>query len=165
MYLKQVFIVITSSVLVACASTTDGPDSGNSGDSSRRDDCIFESSIRGYSVLDEANLIVSASNRRHYHVVLARRAWGLQSSWGIGFDSATSRICAGFSRVVFDGQFDRNDSINIRSIRRLDDEQHEALLIEWGKKEPEIKQGPVPQDVEGAEVEELGSAADDESGN
>ncbi len=89
---------------------------------------------------------------------------GLNSSWGIVFDSPTSRVCAGFSEVVFDGHFN-GDSIRIRSIRELSEEEHEDLLIRWGKKEPEIEQGPAPRDVEGAEVEELDPAADDSSGN
>jgi hypothetical protein len=39
-------------------------------------------------------------------------------------------------------------------------------LIQYGKKEPEIKQAPVPREVKGAEVEELDSAAfDDSSGD
>jgi len=59
-----------------------------------------------------------------------------------------------------------NDSIGIMSIRELSPEEHEGLLIQFGKKEPEIEQTPAPRDVEGAEVEELDTAAkDDSSGN
>jgi hypothetical protein len=87
-------------------------------------------------------------------MTLRRRAMGLRSSWGIDFDSPTSRICAGFSEVLFKGQFD-GESIRIASIRELSPEEHEYLLIQFGKKEPEIRQTPVPKEVKGAEVEEL----------
>jgi hypothetical protein len=98
-------------------------------------------------------------------MTLSRRAFGLQSSWGIVFDSPTSRVCAGFSEVIFDGQFD-GESIRIASIRELSPEEHEDLLIRYGKKQPEIEQTPAPKEVKGAEVEELDPAAkDDSSGN
>jgi hypothetical protein len=93
---------------------------------------------------------------------LQRRARGITSTWGIGFDSPSSRVCAGFSEVVFQGNMD-NESIRILSIRELSPEDHEDILIQFGKKKPEIEQTPVPRDVEGAEVEELDTAATDES--
>ena len=84
---------------------------------------------------------------------------GLRSSWGIDFDSATGRVCAGFSEVLFEGQFD-GESIRIASIRELSQEEHEHLMIQFGKKEPEIRQTPVPKEVQGAEVEELDPGAE-----
>ena len=147
--LKQFVITILSSALLACAGTP----GGDSGASSHRGDCIHRPSIRGYTVLDERNLIVDAG-RRSYHLVLQRRAWGLNSSWGIAFDSATSRVCAGFDKVVFGGHLD-GDSIRIETIRALTPEEEEHLLIRFGKKEPEIEYTPPPQDVKGADVEEL----------
>ena len=157
-YIKQVVSIFSLSVLAACAST----DAEGDRELSSRSDCIYQPSIRGYNVLDESNLIVSTSKRHNYHVVLQRRAHGLRSSWGIAFKSATSRICSGFSEVVFEGRFD-GESIRIASIRELSPEEEEDLLIRYGKKEPEIEQTPVPHEVKGAEVEELDPAADDES--
>ena len=154
MYLKQIVIVICLSALVACAGTDERPD----GEPKRFHDCIHEPSIRGYRVLDEQNLLVDGSGRRSYHVVLWRRAHGISSSWGIGFKSLGSMICGGNSEVVFKGHFD-GESIRITSIRKLTPEEEEDLLIRFGKKEPEIKQTPAPQEVEGAEVEELDPAA------
>ncbi len=79
---------------------------------------------------------------------------------GIAFKSTTSRVCADFSEIVFnENMFDRSiDTIRIRSIRLLTPEEEEHLLIQFGKKEPEIEQTPTPQDVKGAEVEELDTA-------
>jgi len=79
---------------------------------------------------------------------------------GIVFDSRTSRICSGFSEIVVrDIMGDRTEAIGILDIRLLNPGDEEDLLIKFGKKEPEIKQAPVPQEVEGAEVEELDPAA------
>ncbi len=105
-------------------------------------------------MLDEQNLIIDASARRSYHVTLQRRAFGLKSTWAIGFDSPSSRICEGFSEIVFDDQIGV-DRIRISSIRLLSPEEEEALLIQFGIKEPEIEHTPTPGEVKGADVEEL----------
>ena len=156
--IKQIIIILTLSGLAACASTGEGGERVES----RGADCISQSSIRGYNVLDESNLIVSASGRRQYHMTLRRRAYGLNSSWAIAFDSPTGRICASFSEIIFRGHFD-GEKIRIASIRQISEEEEEDLLIRFGKKKPEIEQTPAPRDVEGAEVEELDSGASDES--
>ncbi len=152
--IKQFVIICSLSTLVACAGSNEASQTGALESTGGRADCIFRSSIRGYSVLDESNLIIDASGRRKYHMTLSRRAMGLRSSWGIDFDSPTGRVCAGFSEVLFEGQFD-GESIRIASIRELSQEEHEHLMIQFGKKEPEIRQTPVPKEVQGAEVEEL----------
>ena len=156
--INKLFTILSSCVLVACAGTNavDGEVD------SSRPDCIYQPSIRGYSVLDESNLIVSASGRRQYHVVLQRRAHGLRSNWAIGFKSSTGRICAPFAEVLFKGNLD-GQSVRIASIRELGPEEEEDLLIRFGKKEPEIEQTPVPQEIKGAEVEELDPGAGERS--
>lgn len=158
--LKQILLVLSLSSITACAGTNErGNGTPNEPVDGRRD-CIPEPSIRGYAVLDEQNLIVDASGRRQYHVVLQRRAFGLKDSVGIVFDSPTGRICSSFSEVVFGGSFGvRADAIRIEHIRLLSPEEEENLLIRFGKKEPEIRQTPAPREVEGADVEELDPAA------
>jgi len=157
-------MLFISCCLASCAGGDERSDEDEYGAESRHADCIYEPSVRGYTVLDESNLIVEAAHRRHYHVVLQRRARGLKSSRGIVFDSTTSRVCAGFSKIGFEYGGHR-ESIRIASIRELSPEDHEDILIQFGKKEPEIKQAPAAHDVQGAEVEELDPAADDSSGN
>lgn len=165
MSLKQLFIAVFSCCLVSCASSDPSARPAQAGAGGSRTDCIFRSTIRGYTVLDESNLIIEGSGHRKYHVALRQRAYGISSSWGISFDSPSSRICAGFSEVVFDGHLD-GQSIAIASIRELSPEDHEDLLIRFGKKKPEIEQTPAPAEVKGAEVEELDTAdTDDTSGN
>lgn len=163
--MKQLIILLISSALVACAGSSEAPDGGADDKPRGRGDCIFESSVRGYRVLDEQNLIIDSSGRRKHHMVLSRRAWGLDSSWGIAFKSTTNSICGGFDEIIFREHGSRAESIRIGSIRQLSDEDEEDLLIAFGKKEPEIKQGPAQKEVKGAEVEELDPAADDPSGN
>jgi len=104
--------------------------------------------------LDDANLIVSGSGSRKYHVTLSRRAPGLRSSWKIGFRSTTGHICAGFGELVVDDGMGP-ERIRIVSIRQLTPDEHETLLVRFGKIEPEVKQPPAPVSVESAEVEEL----------
>lgn len=156
-YKLHIFIIVLSSSTLSCAATADRTDPGDN----RGSDCIYESSIRGYVLLDEANLIVDASARRKYHIGLRRRALGLRSSWGIAFDSPTGRVCAR-SYLLFDGQFGK-ESIPIAFIRELSPDEQEILLIEYGRKEPEIKQTPAPVELPGAEVEELDSGSRDRS--
>lgn len=157
MLLKQFVILSFSCCLLACAASTEQSGNGANEDVRRSSDCIHEPSIRGYNVLDEQNLIVEASGRRQYHVVLSRRAQGLRHSHGIWFKSTTSRVCAGFDSVEYEGSVMGNN--RIASIRELSKEEEEYLLIQYGKKEPEIEHTPTPQEVKGADVEELDEAA------
>ena len=154
MYFKQIFIVIISGSLVACAGSAetslgDAPDT-----LSRGSDCISTRTIRDYRVLDDANLVVTASGNNKYHLTLSRRAVGLRASWKIAFRSTTGRVCGGFDDILVDGGFGP-ESIRIVAINQLTPEEYDALLVRFGKKEPAVEQAPATNDVESAEVEEL----------
>lgn len=153
-YIKQMVLILFLSSLLGCAIDKSETYAAADTDSPSHRDCIFRSSIRGYNVLDESNLILESGPRRSYHVVLQRRAYGLRSSWNIGFKTATSRVCAGFSEIVFEGRLD-NESIRIASIQELSPEAREDLEIQFGKRVPDVKIPPSPAEVNGAEVEEL----------
>jgi hypothetical protein len=105
-------------------------------------------------VLDESNLVVTGTAKRKYHVILSRRAFGLRSTWRVAFKSHTGQICSAFSQLIVDDGMG-SESINIRSVKQLTPEEHEDLLVRFGKKEPAVKQTTEPGPVEGAEVEEL----------
>lgn len=154
-YIKQYFIVFISSGLVACAATPGEPVAATDVNIGRGSDCISEGTIRNYEVLDDANLIVTAGAKRHYHVKLVRRAMNLKGSWSIGFTSPTSRICPSFSELLVDDSFGP-ERIRIQSIQRLTDEQVEDLRYLFGKGDARPKEPPPPKPVDGAEVEELG---------
>lgn len=153
-HIKHIVISSISCVLVACAGVPKGPGGAEMDVPERASDCIFEGTIRDYKVLDESNLIVTASAKRKYHIELYRRAYGLRSSWHIGFSSPTSRICPGFSEVIVDDSFGP-EAIRIASIRALSPEEYDDLLIRYGKKKPEVDEAPATEEVPSAEVEEL----------
>ena len=152
--IKQYFIVFTSCLVLGCAGSPQAPDEGENAAESRARDCISQSSIRDYQVLDEGNLIVTSGVKRKFHVVLSRRAFGLRSTWSIGFRAPTGMICTMSGEVVVNDGFGL-ESYRIRSIRELSPEDLDDLLIRFGKKKPEIEQTPATEEVDGAEVEEL----------
>ena len=155
MVIKQLVIIGISGVLLACATPDQPREDSDYADAPRRSDCISEGTIRDYQVLDESNLIVTAAGNRRYHTVLSRRAFGLQSSWRLAFAGSTGRICAGFGHVLIDQAGLGAERIRIESIVQLSPEEVELLLIRFGLKEHEIEQPRVPEEVEGAGVEEL----------
>ena len=155
MFKKQLFVLVISSGLVACAAPEVDPLQAEYDALPQGSDCIFEGTIRDYQVLDDKNLVVTASARRKYHIELYRRAFGLRSSWHIGFRSPTSRICPAFGEIIVDDNTGRLEAIRIESIREVSPEEHEELLVRFGKKEPDIEQTPVEEEVDTAEVEEL----------
>jgi hypothetical protein len=146
--------MVFSSFLLACAGTESDPAQLSDDPIGRGSDCISEMTIRDYSVLDNQNLIVGAGGKRRYHVELSWPAFGLASTWQIGFDSRTGQICPGFSSLLLNDGMGL-ERVTIRSIRLLDDEQHDDLLVRFGEKEPAENRSPAPREVEGAEVEEL----------
>lgn len=159
-YYYQLIILLFSCGIVACASSESSLGDPDPRESHGRSDCIFEPSIRGYTVLDQSNLIITGAGRKKYLVTLQRRAYDLDSAWQIGFDTMGSQICAGFSSVVFDGGIDY-ESVRISSIRQLAPEEYDSVLIDYGRKEPEVQQAPAPKEIEGADVEELDPAPDE----
>ena len=92
---------------------------------------------------------------------LQRRAFGIRSARGIAFDSPTNSVCS-YNRILFDDQF-AGESVPISFIREIGPEEEEDLLIRFGKMEPEINTTPAPTELPGAEVEELDTAATDDS--
>jgi hypothetical protein len=104
--------------------------------------------------LDNSNLVVTASASRYYHIELVRPAVGLKSTWQIGFTPPGNRVCARSSELIVSDNIGR-ELVRIRNIRRLTNDEFDDLLIRYGKKKPEIEQPREPEEVKGAEVEEL----------
>ena len=116
MFNKQLFVILISCGLVACATSETDPLQAEYDALPQGSDCIFEGTIRDYRVLDDKNLVVTAS-----------------------VDDNTGKL----------------EAIRIASIRALTPEEHEELLVRFGKMEPDIEQTPVEESVDTAEVEEL----------
>ena len=153
--IKQFVILVISSSLVACASSGDRYESAGDPVTTRGHDCISQSTIRDYQVLNDRNLIVTAGAKRKYHVQLSRQAFGLRSNWKIGFRSPTGRICSGMGDVVVDDSFGSKETIQISSIKEVEPDELNALLVQFGKKVPEVERAPAQEEVKRAEVEEL----------
>jgi len=153
--IKQIITVVISCTLVACATSEDRYESAGDPVTTRGHDCISQSTIRDYQVLDDRNLIVTAGAKRRYHVQLSRKAFGLRSNWKIGFRSPTGRICAGMGDVVVDDSFGDKETIRISSIKEVAADELNALLVQFGKKVPEIERAAAKEEVNGAVVEEL----------
>ena len=154
MLLKHIFTVVTLSSLVACAGANGGAGEGSGGASAGRSDCIFKGSVRDYQVLDSRTLIFLASGNKAYLAQLARRVNDLATGYRLGLVSDTSRLCAGFGEVVVTNNFG-TETVRITHIQLLTPDEHEEILIRFGKKEPDVVHTPEPEEVEGAEVEEL----------
>ena len=152
--IKQLVIIFSSCSLIACAASREA----SLGDPEQRvlrgTDCISQVSIRDYSVLDDANLIVTGPLSKRYHVTLFRPAFGLRSTWQIGFSSRTGRVCPGSSDLIVSDGFD-TERYNVSSVRELTPEEYEQLLVSFGKKQPQETQALEPEEIKGAEVEEL----------
>lgn len=155
MIMKHRVVVFISCILAACATSEPDPLDADYDALPQGSDCILDGTIRDYRVLDDKNLVVTASARRKYHIELTRRAFGLRSSWNLGFRSPTSRICPAFGEVIVNDNTGGLEAIRISSIRALSPEEHEALLVRFGKLEPDIEQTPAEEEVDTAEVEEL----------
>ena len=151
----QSLVIITSCVVAGCAAT-DRSESGSNGDIDYRgSDCILISTIRDYTPLDDSNLLIYGPAKRAYFVSLVHSTFELRSSFRLQFSSRDDQLCPYGGDGIVVGSFGR-ETVGIRAISRVTEEQADQLLIRYGRKEPAEQQAPAPEDVKGAEVEELG---------
>lgn len=122
-------------------------------------DCFTVSLARDFRYLDDQNLIVYAAGRNPYHVELSQACFGLRGEHVIALRSRTDRMCgfAGDTVIVGGGAF--ADRCPVLSVRRLDDEQLQVLLAEYGAEGRENQ----PIEVEVAELPE--DEPDGDAGN
>ncbi|MGB5352209.1 MAG: DUF6491 family protein [Woeseia sp.] len=120
----------------------------------RGSDCILIRTIRDYTPLDDRTLLIWGPAKRGYLVKLSRPAFGIRSSFGLGFSSRDDQLCPyGGDSIVFGTMGD--DEVSVQSISRVSKEQAEELKIRYGKKGPAENTPAAPDAVKGAEVEEL----------
>ena len=151
----QLFILTFSCGLAACASSGQAETDSPADAEYRGSDCILIPTIRDYTPLDDLNLLIWGPAKRAYYVTLVRPAFELRSSFRMGFSSRDDQLCPYGGDGIVVGSLNR-DTIGIRAISRVSEEQADQLLIRYGRKEPAEQQAPAPKDVKGAEVEELG---------
>ena len=153
--MKPILIIVFLFFTSACASSGDGRQAAGGGIESRGSDCILIRTIRDYTLLDDRNLLIYGPAKRAYYVTLVRPAYELRSSIRIGFSSRDDNLCPYGGDGIVVGTFNP-ETVSIRAISRVTEEEAEQLLVRYGRKEPSEQQAPAPEDVKGAEVEELG---------
>ena len=57
--------------------------------------------------------------------------------------------------MVVGDSFGNKETIRISSIKEVGPDELNALLVQFGKKVPEVERTPAQEEVNGAEVEEL----------
>jgi hypothetical protein len=101
------------------------------------DDCLFAVSLRDWRPLDDRNLILFGNGRRAHHVELVRPAFGLTFDVMIGVYDRDGMICPyGGDAIVIDGPMP--DRIAIASIKRLSDDELDALYVRFGIRAPAV---------------------------
>lgn len=152
--LLQKLTIFLSCAIAGCAGSDEAPASGAGDIDFRGSDCILISTIRDYTPLDDSNLLIWGPAKRAYFVSLVRSTFELRSSFRLAFSSRDDQLCPYGGDGIVVGSLDR-DTVGIRAISRVSEEQADQLLIRYGRKEPAEQQAPAPE-VKGAEVEELG---------
>ncbi len=151
---QRLMVVISCCLLSSCASVDEQSDLGSDIEYSGSD-CISIRTIRDYTALDDRSLLIESLGKRKYFVTLQMSSFDLRSSHQMRFSSRDEWLCPyGGDSITF-GTFS-DHGVGIRSIGKVTEEQAEDLLIRYGKKDPGEEQNPVPKEIEGAAVEELG---------
>lgn len=153
--MKQWLALATLSTLAGCAGTSERQTTTAGDIDYHGSDCILISTIRDYRTLDDRNLLIYGPANRAYFVTLFRPSFELRSSFQMGFSSRDGRLCPYGGDAIVLGSL-RPDEVGIQSISRVSEEQAEQLLVRYGKKEPSRAPASEPENVTGAEVEELG---------
>lgn len=151
----HIFILSFSCVAVGCAVSAPAENGARAEAEFRGSDCILIRTIRDYTPLDDRNMLIWGPGKRAYYVTLIRPAFELRSSFRMGFSSRDDQLCPYGGDGIVVGSLSQ-DTVGIRAISRVSEEQADQLLIRYGRKEPAEQQAPAPEDVKGAEVEELG---------
>ena len=152
--LIQLFTLLTLCSLVSTVRAEKG-DSGPEKDLDfNGSDCISIRSIRDYTPLDSRTLLIWGGSRPYY-VRLATPTSEMEFAMGVEVHSRDYRLCPyggdGLIFTRFNGR-----PVTVRSISRISKEQAEDILVRYGKSKSAEPQTPVPKELEGAEVEELG---------
>jgi hypothetical protein len=128
--------------LLACAAA---PTAERSADGVQPifDDCLFAISLRDWRPLDDRNLLLFANGRRAYHVQLFRPAPDLRFDVMIGVYDDDGMICPyGGDAILTDGPMP--DRVPIRSIKRLSDDELDAVYVRFGVRPPAVIEAAPP---------------------
>jgi len=142
---RLITLALATLLVSGCASK-----SADERTAARDNDCMFAVALRDWRPLDNENLILFESGRRAYHVELFRPAVGLRLDVMIGVYDRDGRICPyGGDAIIVDGFMP--ERIPIRSMRRVNEAELDALYVEFGINPPVVVD---------SETVELGEAAE-----
>jgi hypothetical protein len=100
-------------------------------------DCIFARTLSDWRPLDDQNLILFGNGRRPYLVELVRPIPGLDFNFMIGVYDRDGQICPfGGDAIIVRGVMP--ETVSIRSMRRLTDEQLDDIYVQFGVRPPEV---------------------------
>jgi hypothetical protein len=117
--------------LSSCATTDDGSRIARE----TYNDCFFAVSLSDWRPLDDENIILFAGRRNPYHAQLSRPAFNLRRGLEIGVYDRDGRVCPyGGDAIVIRGMMP--DTIRISSMRRIELEELDQLLVSFGITEP-----------------------------
>jgi hypothetical protein len=137
-------LLAIASLLSACA------DMGAAGTQPRAttpDDCFFARTLSDWRPLDDTHLILFASGRRPYLVELVQPATGMSFDFAIGVYDRDGRVCPyGGDSIIVDNGIGP-ERVTIQSMRRLSDEDLEAVYVEFGVRPPVVVES-VPVELE-----------------
>jgi hypothetical protein len=117
-----------------CAATGAAPNAA----STTYNDCIFARTLSDWRPLDNRNLILFGNGRRPYLVELVQPVPDLNFDVAIGVYDRDGSICpfGGDAIIVRGGGIPQ--SVSIRSMRRLTDEELDAVYVQFGIRPPEV---------------------------
>ena len=156
-----VLAALAAAVLLASCATAGGEPSAASArskiarfpHSAASADCFFQRAIDNFEVLNASNLLVFDGRRRVYHIEISPPSLELRHAYGIGFESATGRVCGnpGDRLVMRNGSMSRFP-LSITNVYRLDEATQLAVRAHFGQATP---QPPAPEDPDAGAIEEL----------
>jgi hypothetical protein len=130
-------LILNVLAMMACAAM--GPTAERTVDNAQAvfNDCLFAVGLRDWRPLDDRNLLLFGNGRRAYHVELLRPATGLRLEVMIGVYDTDGMICPyGGDAIVIDEPMP--DQIAIRSIKRLSDDELDAVYVRFGVRPPAV---------------------------
>ncbi len=116
-------------------------------------DCFFQQRIDNFEVLNDSNLLVFDGRRRAYHVELSPPSVDLRHAYGIGFSTATGRVCghAGERLQIRTASFSRFPP-SVVGVYRLDETMQAAVRAHFGQA---AAPPALPEDQDADAAEEL----------
>jgi hypothetical protein len=121
--IKCLTLSIVGFTITACAANPQQDNRQSAASQSRRDQCVFFSSVYDWQALDDTNMVIWAPSRTTaYHLELSMPLPGLKFAHTVGFIDGTrdGQLCSfGFDAVTM-GEDSIPQKSTIRSLTRLD---------------------------------------------